>query len=126
MFVDTSQPLPEFAKIVRAAKPRRPHIRTYDCIKGGSGVERFVYNRQGVNCAVVVLTNDSNYWTPRRDIRIDRRESSRTSSAASLPRRSRSGAAKGCHRQAQNGHSKRNYSACSPIGDALGGRDATT
>lgn len=45
-------------------------IRAYDCIKDISRVERFVYDRPGADAAVIVLTNDSNYWTPRSHGRI--------------------------------------------------------
>jgi hypothetical protein len=46
-------------------------IRAYDCIKDISRVERFVYDRPGADGAVIVLTNDSNYyWTPRSHGRI--------------------------------------------------------
>src|SRR5215207_6009255 len=44
-------------------------IRAYDCIKDISRVERFVYDRPSADGAVVVLTNDSNYWTPRSHAR---------------------------------------------------------
>jgi hypothetical protein len=40
-------------------------VRAYDCIKDVSRVEKFAYDRPGADGAVVVLTNDSNYWTPR-------------------------------------------------------------
>jgi len=40
-------------------------IRAYDCIKDVSRVEKFANNRPGADGAVVVLTNDSNYWTAR-------------------------------------------------------------
>jgi hypothetical protein len=45
-------------------------IRAYDCIKDISRVERFVYDRPGADGAVIVVTNDPNYWTPPSHGRI--------------------------------------------------------
>lgn len=45
-------------------------IRAYDCVKDVGRVEKLVHNRPSADGAVVVLSNDPNYWTPRSHGRI--------------------------------------------------------
>lgn len=59
-------------------------IRAYDCGKDVGRVESFVHDRPSADGAVVVLSNDPNYWTPRSHGRITNAHEFRIHEGAAL------------------------------------------